>query len=169
MRITKDIQKLADECARKEGYFCASYLGKKGEEFIFSTRYSDSMPRTEGLPALVIVCDMVARFCMDFESFSYLNGLKIREYKKGCSIYRELKRKYDENDFVNDEERAYITDIVKNQRSEHDIPIDKETLYDYLEIAVRFKMKLELKVQEWSKESNDGWEYYLELKRFKHE
>ena len=117
----------------------------------------------------MIVKNKQAWLCMDVESFSYLKGMKIRDYKKGRAIYREFERKVAEDDFASMEERDYITEIVNNQRSVYDIPIDKGTLYDYLEIADRFKMKLVMKVEDWSKERNDGWEYYLELKPFEHE
>ena len=164
MRMNKDIQRLADECAREAGYFCASYLGRLGEEFIFSTRYSDSEPRTEGLPSLIIVNDGKARHVMDVESFHYLDEVKFRDYRKGSAIYREFERKVDEDDFASMEERDYITEIVHNQRPGYDVPVDKETLYDYLEIADRFGLMLDLVPEEWSMERNDGWHYYLRLK-----
>lgn len=167
MRLNKQIVALADTCAQENGYFCASYLGRKGDEFIFGTRYDDSEPRCEGLPALVVVWNGVARFLMDVESFSYLNGLKFRACSKGKRIYHEWERKYDNDDFVNDEERKYISAIVQNQRPGYDIPIPKEDLFDYIEIADRFGMKLEIKPSSWCKERNDGWEYYLKLRKFK--
>lgn len=164
MRLNKAIQKLADDCAREAGYFCASYLGRLEEEFVFSTRYSDSEPRCEGLPSLVIVKDGIARHVMDVESFHYLDEVKFRDYRKGRAIYREFERKVDEDDFSSMEERDYITEIVMNQRPGYDVPIDKETLYDYLEIADRFGLMLDLVPMDYSMGRNDGWEYYLRLK-----
>lgn len=164
MRLNKEIQRIADECAKEEGYFCSSYLGKVGEEFVFATRYADSVPRCEGLPALVVVNNMKARFLMDAESFHYLHEVKYRDYKKGRTIFRDFERKVDEDDFVNEEERRYVTDIVYNQRHGYNIPVPKDTLYDYLEIADRFGLMLDLIPSELSMQRNDGWEYYLRLK-----
>ena len=164
MRLNKDIQKIADVCAQEAGYFCASYLGLLGEEFVFSTRYSESEPRCEGLPSLIIVRDGVARHVMDVESFNYLDEVKFRDYKRGREIFREFERKVDAEDFTSMEERDYITEIVSNQRPGYDVPIDKETLYDYLEIADRFGLMLDLVPMDYSMGRIDGWEYYLRLK-----
>lgn len=163
IRNNKEIQELADRCAQKHGYFCASYLGRKKNDFIYATRYQDSEPRTEGLPALIVVKDMTATFVMGMESFDVLDNLRFRDYKKGRSIFKEYERKVDENDFESDDERKYISEIVYNQRPGFDIPIEKTELYDYLEIADRLNMNIELKPCEYSKDRLDGWEYYIEL------
>ena len=68
-----------------------------------------------------------------------------------------------EDDFASVEEREYISEIVNNQRPGYDVPVEKSELYDYLEIADRLNMKIELKPCEWCKERNDGWEYYIRL------
>lgn len=165
MRLNKDIQKLADERARKEGYFCASYYGRDGEKYIFLPMYADSQERCEGLFVYIVVNDMKARIHRGL-NYTELSGIKHRDLYRGRAIYREFERKYDHDDFANDEEREYISEIVQNQRSGYDIPVPKNTLYDYLEIADRFGMKLILEVEEWSKERHDGWVYYLVLKEF---
>ena len=166
MRLNKEIQKLADERARKEGYFCASYYGRDGEKFIFLPMRADSEPRREGLFVYIVVKDMKARIHRGL-NYNGLAGIRRRAFNRGRAIYREYERKYDHEDFANDEEREYISAIVQNQRPGYDVPIAKSTLYDYLEIAERFGMKLELEVEEWSKERNDGWEYYQKLKNFR--
>lgn len=168
MRLNKDIQKLADERARKEGYFCASYYGRDGEKHIFLPMYADSQKRCEGLFVYMVVKDTKARIHRGL-NYTGLAGIKHRDFYRGRAIYREFERKHDHDDFANEEERAYISEIVQNQRSGYDIPVAKSTLYDYLEIAERFGMKLILEVEEWSKERNDGWVYYLVLKEFDNE
>ena len=168
MRLNKDIQKLADERARKEGYFCASYYGRDGEKFIFLPMRADSQERTEGLFVYIVVKGMKARIHRGL-NYNGLAGIKRRYFYRGRAIYREFERKYDQDDFANDEERAYISEIVQNQRPGYDIAVVKSVLYDYLEIAERFGMKLILEVEEWSKERNDGWVYYLVLKEFENE
>lgn len=168
MRLNKDIQKLADERARKEGYFCASYYGRDGEKFIFLPMRADTQERTEGLFVYIVVKGMKARIHRGL-NYNGLAGIKRRDFYRGRTIYREFERKYDHDDFANDEERAYISEIVQNQRPGYDIAVVKSVLYDYLEIAERFGMKLILEVEEWSKERNDGWVYYLVLKEFENE
>jgi len=168
MKLNKDIQKLADERARKEGYFCASYYGCDGEKFIFQPMRADSQERIEGLFLYIIVKDKKVRVHRSL-NYNELAGIKRRDFYRGRAIYREFERMYDHDDFANDEEREYISEIVRNQRPGYDVAVAKSTLYDYLEIAERFGMKLELEVEEWSKERNDGWEYYVVLKEFEHE
>lgn len=168
MKLNKDIQKLADERARKEGYFCASYYGSDGEKFIFLPMRADSQERREGLFVYIVVKDMKARIHRGL-NYNGLAEIKRRDFYRGRAIYREFERKYDQDDFANDEEREYISAIVQNQRPDYDLAVAKSTLYDYLEIAERFGMKLELEVEERTKERNDGWEYYVVLKEFEHE
>ena len=163
MKLNKEIQKLADERARKEGYFCASYYGRDGEKFIFLPMRADSEPRREGLFVYIVVKDMKARIHRGL-NYNGLAGIRRRAFNRGRAIYREYERKYDHEDFANDEEREYISAIVQNQRPGYDVPIAKSTLYDYLEIADRFGLMLDLIPCELSMQRNDGWEYYLRLK-----
>ena len=165
MRFNKEIQTLADACARKYGFFCASYLGRTGEEFVFASCHADSECRCNGLPNLVIVENGEARFARRVEDFRYLKAVRRRDYRKGREIFREFERKVYENDFANDGERSYVCDIVGNQRLGYDVAVDRRTLYEYLEIADRFGMELELVPLDYSIERNDGWEYCLKLKK----
>ncbi len=168
MKLNKDIQKLADERAQKEGYFCASYYGCDGDKYIFIPMFADSQERILGLFTYITVKNMKARIHRGL-NYSGLAGIRKRDFYRGRAIYREYERKYDHDDFTNDEEREYISAIVQNQRPGYEVPVSKSTLYDYLEIAERFGMKLELEVEERTKERNDGWEYYVVLKDFEHE
>lgn len=160
--MNKEIQALADAEVRKYGYFCASYLGRKGEEFVFATRYSDSEPRLEGLPNVVVIKDMEARYIHDIESFHYLD-IPFRDYARGHAIYRDYERKVAEDDFANEAERRRISDIVHNQMPGYDVPVPKDQLYDYLEIAERLGLKAVLTPCEGSMERCDGWEYCIRL------
>ena len=78
MRLDKDIQKLADERARKEGYFCASYYGRDGEKFIFLPIRADSQERTEGLFVYIVVKGMKARIHRGL-NYNGLAGIKRRD------------------------------------------------------------------------------------------
>ena len=163
MKLNKDIQKLADERARKEGYFCASYYGRDGEKFIFLPMHADSQRRIGGLFVYIVVQAMKARIHREL-NYNVLAGIKRRDFYRGRTIYKDFVRKYDHNDFANDEEREYISAIVQIQSPGYDVPIDQSTLYNYLEIADRFGLMLDLIPCEWSMQRDDGWEYYLRLK-----
>lgn len=163
IRNNKHIQEQADKCAQEYGYFCASYLGRKGESFIYTPCYSDNKPRCVGLPAVIVVKDFEAVFIMGMESFEIFDDLKFRDHRKGRSIFKEYERKVMEDNFSSGEEREYISEIVNNQRPGYDVPVEKSDLYNYLEIADRLNMKIELKPYEWCMERNDGWEYYIQL------
>jgi hypothetical protein len=114
---------------------------------------------------LVIVENGEARFARRVEDFRYLKAVRRRDYRKGREIFREFERKVYENDFANDGERSYVCDIVGNQRLGYDVAVDRRTLYEYLEIADRFGIELELVPLDYSIERNDGWEYCLKLKK----
>ena len=94
-----------------------------------------------------------------------LCGLKFRDYKKGREIFREMERKVDDDVFASEKERDWICEIVYNQRPSYEIPVNKTVLYKYLEVAARMKMIIELVPYDYCKERNDGWAYYLELKK----
>ncbi len=165
MRLTKEIQRAADERARKEDYFCASYYGRDEEKFYFIPMFADSQERTLGLFTYIVVKGGIARIHRGL-NYGGLDGIRKRDFTKGRAIYREFERKYDNDDFINEEEREYISAIVQNQRPSYEVAVDRSTLYEYLEIADRFGMKLELVPEPHTMERNDGWEYYLKLAEF---
>lgn len=164
LRHNKEIQALADKCAQENGYFCSSYLGRKGEMFVYEPCERSCEYKCTDLPSVIIVEDGKAEYVGWERSFDILNGLKFRDYKKGRGIFREYERKVDNNDFISEKEQEYISEIVNNQRPGYDVPVPKTDLYKYLEIADRLNMKIELKTYKWCKDRNDGWCYYLELK-----
>lgn len=163
IRNNKHIQELADECAQKNGYFCASYLGRKGDVFIYAPTEKTSEIRCTDLPPVITIKDNQVSFVTGMQSIEILEGLKFRDYKKGRLIFREYERKLMEDAFASDEERDYVSEIVHNQHPGYDVPVSKTELYNFLEIADRLGMKLELKPYEWCKRRNDGWAYYVEL------
>ena len=165
MRLTKDIQRAADERARKEDYFCAAYYGWDEEKFYFIPMFADSQERTLGIFTYIVVKDGKARIHRGL-NYGGLDGIRKRDFTKGRAIYREFERKYDNDDFANDEEREYISAIIQNQRPSYEMAVDRGTLYEYLEIADRFRMKLELVPEPHTMERNDGWEYYVKLVEF---
>ncbi len=78
-----------------------------------------------------------------------------------------MERKVDDDDFASDDECEWVREIVYNQRPSYEIPVNKTDLYKYLEVATRMNLKLNLVPYDFCKERNDGWGYYLELKKLK--
>ena len=163
IRNNKHIQKLADKCAQENGYFCASYLGRKGDMFIYAPTEKTSEIKCTDLPPVITIKDNKVSFVTGMQSIEILQGLKFRDYKKGRLIFREYERKLKNDDFTSNEEREYVSEIVYNQHPGYDVPVPKTELYNFLEIADRLDMKLELEPYEWCKTRNDGWVYYVEL------
>jgi len=163
LRNNSHIQDLADKLAKKNGFVCASYLGRKGEVFIYEPIEKTSEVKCTDLPPVISVEDGHMTFVTGERVLDILCGLKFRDYKKGREIFREMERKVDDDDFASEEERDWICEIVYNQRPNYEIPVNKTVLYKYLEVAARMNMKLELVPYDYCKERNDGWGYYLEL------
>ena len=163
LRNNSYIQGLADKCAQQNGFVCASYLGRKGEVFIYEPIEKTSEVKCTDLPPVIAVEDGQVTFVTGERVLDILCGLKFRDYKKGRQFFREMERKVDDDDFASEEERDWICEIVYNQRPSYEIPVNKTVLYKYLEVAARMNMKLELVPYDYSKERNDGWGYYLEL------
>lgn len=163
IRNNKHIQELADKCAQENKYFCASYLGRKGDMFIYAPTEKTSEIKCTDLPPVITIKDNKVSFVTGMQAIEILEGLKFRYYKKGRFIFREYERKLMNDDFTSDEEREYVSEIVHNQHPGYDQPVPKTELYNFLEIADRLDMKLELEPYEWCKTRDDGWVYYVEL------
>ena len=163
IRNNKHIQELADKCAQENGYFCASYLGRKVDTFIYAPTEKSSEIRCTDIPPVITIKGNMVSFVTGMQSIEMLEGMKFRDYKKGRLIFREFERKVLNDDFVSDEEREYVSEIVYNQRPGYEVPVPKTELYNFLEIADRLGMKLKLMPYEWCKTRNDGWAYYVEL------
>lgn len=163
--LAKDPQTIADMCARKCGYFCASLLGEYDQALAFSPRYkcAEALPEPEGLPLVILIEAGEARVVQGSESFEVLDKIRYRDYERGRAIFKEYERKVDENDFKTKKERDYITEIVEHRRPGYDVPVDEETLYDYLEIAERLGMKLRFKPNDVCSKRTDGWMYDIVL------
>ena len=144
LRNSPYIQELADKCAQKNGFVCASYLGRKGEVFIYEPIEKTSEVKCTDLPPIITVENSHATFVTGESVLEILCGLKFRDYKKGRLIFREMERKVNDNDFVSDDECEWVREIVYNQRPSYEIPVNKTDLYKYLEVATRMNLKLNL-------------------------
>jgi len=138
----KYAQKKADDCARENGYFCATYLGHVGENLVYSPRRKDNRPLIEGLPAIIVVYYSYVKFYQDDTSFNILEKVEYRKSCRGKKIFEDMLLKLDNPD-TSISEKEYILSL-KESLSEYDVRSQAcdVDLYIYLEIAERFNMKL---------------------------
>ena len=73
-----------------------------------------------------------------------MNSFKIRNFKNGHRIFNTLYRRFQEKNFECDNEKSEEYSIVVSQLGPKKPWINKSILYDYLEIAERLGMKVEL-------------------------
>ncbi len=165
MRHNNKIQQIADECAKENGYLCALYLGKIGEEtFVYKPMEANSELRCEGLCKWIVVRGGKAEFlrCLTYEP---LEGLKRRDFKKGREMYRKYRDIWFDQKSSTEEERQYAATIV------HLVEgfcydggnVEPTTMYQYLEIAGRLNMKITSVPDPSTMDRCDGWEYYIQL------
>ena len=98
------------------------------------------------------------------EYMDVLDGVRIRDFKNGRKIYNTLYRKFQEKDFECNEEEAEEHSIVISQLGPKKPEVNKYVLYDYLEIAERFGMKVELHINENFMDDEGNWICHVELK-----
>ena len=125
-RRTKAMQEAADLQAQKDGYFCASYIGRYGNTFVYAGRYIDTIPRMMSLPHII--------FYHGGECWSSQRG--IFSMRK---LFRAIKERFDRYENLTDNEKT----LVFVHRGQKDHPIDIEVVYDYLEIAERMGKQVE--------------------------
>lgn len=155
-QLTKTIQTLADRRAQQMGYLCASYMGRKGDMFVFSPRHTDNVPRTTGLPCVIWVENGEVSSAQDFFSFDIMHGIRMRGYKKGKRLYEEMKQDM-ENPDCSHLDKEYLLPII--HCIDGGLSIYKDELYDYLEIADRLNMRLVVRKKGYNNYGCD----YLEL------
>ena len=98
MRNTKKTQAIADECAKAHCFICASYRGCKDEELIYVplSSNSENIPQD---PTFIIISKQFVQFVHGVEYYDVLDGLKLRDFRRGREIYKSLYRKFQEKDF----------------------------------------------------------------------
>ena len=163
MRNSKKAQALADNCAKAHGFFCASYRGCSSEELVYEplNSNSDNNPR---IPTYIIIRGSEAEYVQGMEYMDVLDGVRIRDFKNGRKIYNTLYRKFQEKNFECNEEEAEEHSIVISQLGPKKPEVNKYVLYDYLEIAERFGMKVELHINEKFMDDEGNWICHVELK-----
>lgn len=92
MRYIKVYQTKADEFAKENGYFCALYYGARPNCLVFMPFYEDTMPRIEGLPAVIVVYDDgSAELVIDMLSFELLSDTHRRDFVLGRKLFRRIE------------------------------------------------------------------------------
>lgn len=168
MRYNKEIQRLADQCAKANGKFAAVYYGRTQDFFVFIPVYSDSQARCEGLPQFIIVNDNVAEYICSLNFCEYDDMLTSRHYpRKGRRMFEAYKRMYEQGFFASKKDEVKIREIVEVIRNCYDQPIVEGDLFTYLEIADRFNMTMSFEPDPYTTDRRDGWSYFIKLKRGK--
>ena len=128
MEPPKDYAQRADQLARKNGYFCASFIGTDGTREVYSPRYHHNEVLTEGLPNVIVVSDDgEVSWAGGYDSFPILGALKEYRYTQGKRLYQKIARQPKTAD-----EQQLVAIVEKAP--------DKERYYDYLELAKRLQM-----------------------------
>lgn len=164
MRNSKKAQALADKCAKEHGFFCASYRGCSAEELVYVPLNSNS-ENNPTIPTYILIRDNKTEYVQGIEYVDVLDGVKIRNFKNGHRIFNTLYRRFQEKNFECDNEKSEEYSIVVSQLGPKKPWINKSIIYDYLEIAERLEMKVELNPN--MKESIDdegNWMYHVELR-----
>ncbi len=163
MRNTKKTQAIADECARAHCFICASYRGCKDEELIYVplSSNSENIPQD---PTFIIISKQFVQFVHGVEYYDVLDGLKLRDFRRGREIYKSLYRKFQEKDFECEDSESEEHSIVVSQLIKPKPWISQQTLYDYLEVAERLRMKVELHPNSECTDSEGNWVYHIELR-----
>ena len=138
VRRTKAMQAAADLQAQKGGYYCASYIGRSGNTFVYAGRYSDTIPRTLGLPYIIFYQNGE---CWSSQTglLSIIHGMSWYRHDAGRKLFRKIIERFDRYEELTDNEKMLV--LVHRGQDRH--PIDIEVVYDYLEIAERMGKHLE--------------------------
>lgn len=163
MRNSKKAQALADNCAKAHGFFCASYRGCSSEDLVYEPLNSNS-ENNPRIPTYIIIRGSEAEYVQGMEYMDVLDGVRIRDFKNGRKIYNTLYRKFQEKNFECNEEEAEEHSIVISQLGPKKPEVNKYVLYDYLEIAERFGMKVELHINENFMDDEGNWICHVELR-----
>lgn len=164
MRNSKKSQALADICAKEHGFFCASYRGCSAEELVYVPLNSNS-ENNPSIPTYIFIRGNESEYVQGLEYVDVLDDVKTRDFKEGRNIFNALYRKFQEKKFECDNEESAEHSIVVSQLGPKKPWINKNILYDYLEIADRLGMKLELYPnKEKSIDDEGNWMYHVELR-----
>ena len=157
-------KEIADNCAKAHGFFCASYRGCSEEEMIYEPLCSNS-ENNPHVPSFVLITKEGVQYLHGMEYIDVLDGVRLREFRRGREIYNSLYRKFQEKNFDCEDNESEEHSVVVSQLGPKKPWINKEVLYDYLEVAERLGMKVKLYPNREESIDNEGnWMYHVELK-----
>jgi hypothetical protein len=137
-RRTKVMQAAADLQAQKDGYYCASYLGRYGNTFVYGSRHSDTIPRTLGMPNIIFYQE--GKCWSSHQGFyNQLRDMVWYKHDVGRKIFGNINARFARSEKLTENEKLLVC-IHRGQKTH---PIDIEIVYDYLEIAARLGKRLE--------------------------
>ena len=171
MRPTTKEQHLADRCAKRgDIFFCANYIGRLTDGNykntpVFAPSFDDSIVRTTGLPAIIIVNNNEAQWIQDPLSSEYLRKMvEDRDYSLGEEIFHEIESLLQRKELTFWDDYKYIASIVEAcSKTSYQYPIEKQTMFLFLEMAARFNRRIKICPVEGTGPHNKGSKYYLKL------
>lgn len=163
MKPYKKTQTIADNCAIEHGFLCASYRGSVGNAMIYVPLCSNSEVNPKE-PTYIIVEDGEAKYLQGID-IDVLAGAHIRDFKKGRKIYKNLYRKLQEKNFECDDDESEEHSIVVSLLIKPRPWINRNVLYDYLEVAERLGLKIELHPNSACTDIDGNWKYHVELRK----
>jgi len=164
---------MADAYAQSNGYAYALYEGHYLQQvadgaphdcLAFYPMYGDTIARNEGFPPYFLIDGEQIVEALDV--FDVMRCTRAHDsHRKGRAIFREYVRKYEQNDFCNQNEQSYITEIV--------IAVKNFALYDgyngleqleyLLEAAQRLGKKVKFTNESPFEESEPETYFYFKL------
>ncbi len=158
-------RQMALKCAMENGFDDVEYLEDKDGYSVFSAGFKDEEADRfpTGLPCFIMVNEDGA-----FESFGFEPIVKISseetEYPRGKKIFERLEQ-YSKHRLGAPEYMIRYADEIVHACNEYsyDCPIEKETMYEYLEKADKTNKKVVIIPDDGQEGKCDGWTYHLEL------
>lgn len=162
MRNSYKTQSLADNCAKAHGFFCASYRGCSEEELIYVPLCSNSENNAH-VPSFILISKEGVQYIQGMEYIDVLDGVRLRDFRRGREIYKSLYRKFQEKNFDCEENEQEEHSIVVSQLIKPMPWISRQILYDYLEVAERLGLKAELHPNRENTDCDGNWKCHVEL------
>lgn len=145
LRNNPKSQTIADCQAKKdECFFFADYIGIYDGKLVYLACHEDSRVRFEGFPNLIFVdAEGNVSESIGLESLEIINEIRHRDYRRGREIFRK-----DKSLLMEDGEYS---------------PLDRTTIYRFLEAAERLGMRIELCTEQESVFGTERPYHYVSL------
>lgn len=165
LRNNPKSQTIADCQAKKdECFFFADYIGIYDGKLVYLACHEDSRVRFEGFPNLIFVdAEGNVSESIGLESLEIINEIHHRDYRRGREMFRRFKRLLADGE-VTPFERRYWNEVVTIVECIEDyIPLDRTTVFRFLEAADRLGFRLELCMEQENMYGTERPCYYVSL------